>query len=156
MNVLVNRQWLLVVVLILSISILSLSCSDTVTIAGDFMAPTITHGQSVAIDQNAYKNEGPQRWDIILIRVAEGQGMPSRVIGLPGEMVTIEDSSVYVNGTLLGEPYLPTGTITESDTKDFTVPSDNYFVLGDNRAVAVDSRQGFFVPLNTIMGKINL
>jgi len=148
---------LLIAMLILSISTLSLACtSDTVLVAGDFMAPTITHEQSVAIDRNAYGDEGPQRWDIILIRIAQDQGIVLRVIGLPGETITIEDGAVYVNEFLLVEPYLPPGTITESDTKEFIVPSGNYFVLGDNRAEAADSRQGFFVPLTTIVGKIKL
>ena len=142
--------------LILTISTLSLACTETVNIAGDSMAPTITHGQSVTLERNAYGDEGPQRWDIILVRVAQDQGIPLRVIGLPGETITIEDGAVYVNDFLLVEPYLPPGTITESDVAVFNVPSDNYFVLGDNRAQAVDSRDGFFVPLNTIVGKIKL
>ena len=157
MKTALTLSWLLVAMLILSISTLSLACtSDTILVAGDFMAPTITHEQSVAIDRNAYGDEGPQRWDIILFRVAQGHGIVLRVIGLPGETITIEDGAVYVNEFLLVEPYLPPGTITESDTKEFIVPSGNYFVLGDNRAQAVDSREGFFVPLTTIVGKIKL
>lgn len=157
MKAAVTLRCLIAAMLIMSISILSLGCTpDTVLVAGDYMAPTITHGQSVAIDRNAYGDEGPQRWDIILFRVAQGQGIALRVIGLPGETITIEDGAVYVNEFLLVEPYLPPGTITESDTKEFIVPSGNYFVLGDNRAQAVDSREGFFVPLDTIVGKIKL
>ncbi|MGB2856598.1 MAG: signal peptidase I [Dehalococcoidia bacterium] len=157
MKAFVTLQWLLVAMLIVSISTLSLACtSDTILVAGDSMAPTITHEQSVAIDLNAYGDEGPQRWDIIFIRVAQDQGIVLRVIGLPGETITIEDGAVYVNEFLLVEPYLPPGTITESDTKEFIVPSDNYFALGDNRAQAADSREGFFVPLNSIIGKIKL
>lgn len=154
----ITLRWLLVAMLILTISTLSLACTtdNMVSIAGDFMAPTITHEQSVPIDRNAYGDEGPQRWDIILIRVGQDQGIVLRVIGLPGETITIEDGAVYVNEFLLVEPYLPPGIITESDTKEFIVPSGNYFVLGDNRAQAVDSREGFFVPLDTIVGKIKL
>jgi signal peptidase I len=155
MKAFVTLQWLLVAVLIVSIPILSLACGgETVTIGGNAMAPTLTAGQSVALDRNAYGDEGPQRWDIILIRVAQDQGIPLRVIGLPGETITIEDGAVYVNEFLLVEPYLPPGTITESDTKEFIVPSDNYFVLGDNRAQAADSRQGFFVHHSTIIGEL--
>ena len=155
MKTALTLSWLLVAMLILTISTLSLACtSDTILVAGDFMAPTITHEQSVPIDRNAYGDEGPQRWDIILFRVAQGHGIVLRVIGLPGETITIEDGAVYVNEFLLVEPYLPPGTITESDITVFNVPSDNYFVLGDNRAQAVDCREGFFVPLNTIIGKI--
>ena len=156
MKAFVILRWLLVAVLIVSISTLSLACTtdETLNIGGDAMAPTIIHGQSVTLERNAYGDEGPQRWDIILIRVTPEQGVPLRVIGLPGETITIEDGAVYVNEFLLVEPYLPPGTITESDTKEFIVPSGNYFVLGDNRAQAADSREGFFVPLNTIIGKI--
>jgi len=152
----VTLRCLIAAMMIMSISILSLGCTtdETLNIAGDYMAPTIIHGQSVTLERNAYGDEGPQRWDIILVRVTQDQGIPLRVIGLPGETITIEDGAVYVNEFLLVEPYLPPGTITESDTKEFIVPSGNYFVLGDNRAEAADSRQGFFVPLNTIIGKI--
>ena len=147
-------RWLLVAMLILSIPTLSLACTETVGIAGDSMAPTITHGQSVTLERNAYDSANPKRGDILLIRIEEDQGFPSRVVGLPEETITIEDGLVYVNGTLLDEPYLPPGTITESDATIFNVPSGNYFVLGDNRAQAIDSREGFFVPLSTIIGKL--
>ncbi len=157
MKAFVTLQWLLVAVLIVSIPLLSLACGDeTVNIGGNAMAPTLTKGQSVAIDRNAYESSDPERGDIILIRVAQDQGIPLRIVGLPGEMITIENGAVYVNGTLLDEPYLPPGTITESDTANFNVPIHSYFVLGDNRAKAADSRQDFFVHPSTIIAKIML
>jgi len=77
-----------------------------------------------------------------------------RVIGLPGETIIIEDGAVHVDGTIINEPYLPEGTTTESDTKEFIVLEDFYFLMGDNRMQSYDSRNFGSIPLDTIESRV--
>ena len=113
--------------------------TGTRRLVGASMERTIRDGDTMAVDGTAYKDKGPQRGDIVVF-VYNGQARVSRVIGLPGETLDIKDGAVAVNGIPFSEPYLPPGTRTQSTTQTFQVPADAYFVMGDNRASANDSR----------------
>ncbi len=80
-----------------------------------------------------------------------------RIIGLPGDIVDIKNSKVYVNGEMINEPYLVNQNITNITSSNikfpYTVPSNQYFVLGDNRQNSNDSRQWVTVPYENIIGK---
>lgn len=100
-----------------------------------------------------YVFKGPQRGDVIVFR---SPGSPDkdfikRVIGLPGEMVKIIDGRVWVYGQELDEPYVINKARYDLETK--RVPSDSYFVLGDNRPNSSDSHLGWFVPAENIIGQ---
>lgn len=123
----------------LTIVLLVSGCGNFVRIQGASMEPAISDGERVAVDPNAFNDSGPRRGDIIVATRGDFKWI-RRVIGLPGERITIEKGAVYVNGNRLEEPYLAPGTQTESATKEFLVPAGSYFVLGDNRAHSSDSR----------------
>jgi signal peptidase I len=106
----------------------------------------------------SYMFSKPQRGDIIVFKFPDNESIPyvKRIIGLPGETVEMTDGKVYIDGTLLEEPYLtviPVGTYGP-----YTVPEDSYFMLGDNRNSSVDSRfwEHTFVHRDKILGKIFL
>jgi signal peptidase I len=146
------------IVLLLSIGlILGLACSSfletEIEFAGINMEPTIMDGQVCTIEETAYIASYPKRGDIVLFTI-NANSFINRIIGLPGETITIEDGAVYVDGTILDEPYLPDGTITESDTKEFKVPDNYYFVMGDNRTQSYDSRTGGSILLDIIEAKV--
>jgi signal peptidase I len=76
------------------------------------------------------------------------------VIGLPGDTVEARsDGHVYINGRLLKEPYLPSGTLTYNmpSTK---VPSGRLFMMGDNRTASKDSRIFGTVRESSIIGRV--
>lgn len=134
-----------------------LACSSfletEVEFAGINMEPTIMDGQICTIDENAYIVSDPKRGEVVLF-VINADSFINRVVGLPGETITIEDGAVYIDGAILNEPYLPDGAITESDTKEFKVPNNYYFVMGDNRMQSFDSRTGGSIPLDIIEAKV--
>lgn len=105
----------------------------------------------------------PERFDIISFRAQddmlgerETRTSLRRVIGLPGETVTIlEDGTVTVNGVPLEEAYLPSreNTFRPEGQNTITLAEGEYYVLGDNRLEAVDSRDYGPLPAAAILGR---
>lgn len=83
-----------------------------------------------------------------------------RVIAVGGDTVQIKEDGVYVNGTLLEEPYVNPeeapkyANVSESLRNGLTVPEGKVFVMGDNRNHSTDSRAIGFVPEGDIIGKV--
>jgi signal peptidase I len=69
--------------------------------------------------------------------------------------VLIEQGMVFVNGSRLDEPYVhtPATDTYPGDDRPMRVPEDSYFVLGDNRPSSADSRLGWFVPADSLVGR---
>lgn len=90
----------------------------------------------------------------LFVRVGTPKILIKRVIGLPGEQVDIQDGKVYINGELLNESaYL--GVETVGDLHIDQIPDDQYFLMGDNRSMSMDSRSESvgLVEGKTINGK---
>jgi signal peptidase I len=87
-----------------------------------------------------------ERGSVVIMADHRGDHVIKRVIGLPGETVTIYRGFVYINGRRLLEPYLPGHTYTfKSDQADeqaitWQLGNHQYFVMGDNRLESYDSR----------------
>ncbi|HEU4759562.1 MAG TPA: signal peptidase I [Dehalococcoidia bacterium] len=98
----------------------------------------------------------PDRGDVIVFRSPTNlnRDFIKRVIGIPGDKLEVrpQSSEVLVNGKVLDEPYTQ-GATTCVQTCTWTVPADSFFVMGDNRSNSSDSRQGWFVPEENIIGK---
>jgi len=119
---------------------------------GYSMGTTLPNKSYVLADRLAYRQNDPQRGDIIIFHfpLDPEQDLIKRVIGLPGETITVQDGTVTVNGTPLEESY-----ITESPAYNGTwvVPAGQYFVLGDNRNDSRDSHQWGFLPRENIIAE---
>jgi signal peptidase I len=83
-----------------------------------------------------------------------------RVIALPGQTIYSSGNSIYVNGRLLAEPYLPhydlLGPPIASSQHPYRVPPGDFYVLGDNRADSCDSRYWGPIEGSSIVGKVVL
>jgi signal peptidase I len=129
-------------------------------IKGDSMQPNFPDGEYLLTDKVTYRFESPQRGDVIVFvaPVNEEDDYIKRIIGLPGESVSISNGQVFINGRQLNETYLDPlvyssgGQFLPNDTP-VTVPADEYFVMGDNRPYSSDSRSWGFVPKKNITGK---
>ncbi len=115
------------------------------------MSPTYQTGSYLLISEfdRAYK-----RGDIVVYKYPKdtSEEFIQRIVGLPGETVTIEQGVVSVNGQPLQEPYLATST-PYTDRVRVVLGSDEYFMLGDNRSASNDSRYFGGVPVSDIVGK---
>lgn len=123
-------------------------------VKGPSMEPSLYTGQMFLVNKVVYRLHPPQRGDIIVFRspVPPPPIVIKRVIGKPGDTIEINAGKVYINGHLLEEPY-----IMEAPSYSYgpeTVPTDHYFLLGDNRNESGDSHDLFGpVPEENIIGK---
>ena len=118
------------------------------------MEPNLHEGQRLLVSKIAYTFGEPERGDIIVFpppHLNSDKDYIKRIIGLPDETIQIVAGVVYVNDVPLEEPYI-TNPGNGSMAKT-TVPAGEYFVLGDNRTNSTDSRTGWTVPLDSIVGK---
>lgn len=132
-----------------------------VSVDGGSMLPTLGTGDKIIISNFLYT---PDYGDIIAVNKesAEESSMIKRVIGLPGDTVSInfETHIITVNGKVIFEDYEVKDPISEAYDMNYpsdtvTVPEDSVFVLGDNRNNSVDSRHNEvgFIALDEINGK---
>ena len=93
----------------------------------------------------AYLQEEPERGDVIFFPFPddETQKYVKRIIGLPGETVTIMDGKIYIDGATepLEEPYLKEEWTKGTGPFVFEIPEDSYLCLGDNRNRSADARE---------------
>jgi len=126
--------------------------SARIRVDGSSMVPTLSNGQFVMVNRLVYKFGDPAHGDVVVFHYPRDpeQEYIKRIIGLPGDTVTINNGHVYVNGQQLDEPYIAATTRT---TGEWQVPGDHIFVLGDNRNNSQDSRSFGFVSMENVIGK---
>lgn len=129
-------------------------------IKGASMEPNYPSGEYLLTDKVTYRFKEPERGDIIVFEAPgqNGEEFIKRIIGLPGETITISEGSILINSQLIKESYITSNVFTSSGsfTKEkeaVTVSEDHYFVLGDNRSFSSDSRAWGFVPKENITGR---
>lgn len=124
------------------------------------MEPTMYENNYVLLNRQAYNIGEPKRGDIIVFHTGlkrdDGKEklLIKRVVGLPGEKVSIMDGKVYINDVEIKEDYIKDGA-TDGYIEGSIVPKGELFVMGDNRYVSVDSRleQVGTVKINDVVGK---
>jgi signal peptidase I len=147
-------------------------------IPSESMLDTIHVNDRVMVNKLAYNLGEPERGDIVVFRdpaepeidesipeavirsVLEAVGIRTRgsddlikrIVGLPGETITISDDKVHIDGVPLTEPYLRDG-VTMPDDGPFQIGDEEVFVMGDNREFSFDSRRFGNIELDALIGR---
>jgi len=111
-----------------------------VKVEGVAMLPALKEGDRIFIDRQFEKLE---RGDIVVFYAPFDQSKSyiKRIVGLPGETVEVREGKVFVNGTMLDEPYVEAQyNQSMRSLASIQLTSINYFVMGDNRDNSADSR----------------
>jgi len=116
------------------------------------MLPTLQPGEFLMVNKLAYRFSDVERGDIIVFHYPQNpaEDFIKRIIGVPGDTVSVMKGTVYINGQAVDEPYI---SAPPNYTGQWTIPEDNVFVLGDNRNQSSDSHQWGNVPLQNIVGR---
>jgi signal peptidase I len=124
------------------------------------LAPTMT-----SLEEAVLPIDPIRRGDVIVFKFPEApdRDFIKRVIGLPGETIELRKKRVYVNDTMMDEPYVRFLTPPDQDGGSnfdvrvqygpVTVPEGHYFMMGDNRDNSEDSRYWGFLPQEYVKGR---
>jgi signal peptidase I len=151
-----TRYWLRDLILsILLAFIVIVFLYQPVQVEGTSMMPRLENHERIFINKFLYRFRPIERGDVVVFRypLDPSKSYIKRVIGLPGDEVSIHDGHVRVNGTLLSEPYVPSGYLDDQSYPLVRVEADHYFVLGDHRSSSNDSRVWGTVDRQYIYGK---
>ncbi|NJP36374.1 signal peptidase I [Alkalicoccus luteus] len=150
-------RWFTAVVLcVLVLVSVRLFLYSPAVVDGDSMEPSLRNENRMLISHVGYVFNDPERFDIVVFTADDDRHYVKRVIGLPGDTIWYEGSSLIVNGTIVAEPFLSGSKPETQSGERFTVPADHVYVLGDNRLNSYDSRHIGSVPVAQISGKAEL
>ena len=139
---------------VIIVSLLFAIAFRMVNVDGDSMLNTLHHGDRLLISNFAYT---PDYGDIVVVRRKNDTPLIKRVIGLPGDVITIDDDIgvVYRNGEALDEPYTKDGfTPANGMPEQVIVQQGTVFVMGDNRGASLDSRMLGCQPIENVVGRV--
>jgi signal peptidase I len=130
------------------------------TIDGTSMELSLHNQELVIVDKWSYIFNTPARGDVIVFVAPPEptEDFIKRVIGLPGDIITVHGKQVIVDGKTLSEAYVDPGHQGNpfASVTNIRVPQGSYFVMGDNRSVSFDSRAWGCLPKENIIGRAAL
>ncbi len=164
------RDWVIVLVVALVVALgIRTYVLQQFYISGPSMETTLFQPNRVLVNKLSYHLHGVHRGDVVVFDRVTSNGasiqhddLIKRVIGLPGEKISIQKCVVYVNKVALKEPYLDIRDTQQENLNDrcrqpemteIVVPAKQVFVLGDNRPQSMDSRMFGPVDKDRIVGR---
>jgi signal peptidase I len=126
--------------------------SARVRVDGFSMRPTLQDGEYILINKLAYEISDPMRGDIVvfIFPVNPEEDLIKRIIGLPGDTITVQDGVLSINGVVMDEPYI---NAPPAYNGTWQVSEGDLFVLGDNRNDSRDSHQWGLLPVENVIGR---
>jgi len=126
-----------------------------VQVEGTSMMPRLYDHERIFINKFVYRFEPIRRGDIVVFRypLDPSKSYIKRVIGLPGEWVSIQKGVVWIGGRPLTQAYVPPSYLDHDSYPPVFVEPDHYYVLGDHRESSNDSRVWGTVDRSLIYGK---
>ena len=164
------RDWIIVLVVALVVALgIRTYVLQQFYISGPSMETTLYQPNRVLVNKLSYRLHDVNRGDVVVFDRVTSNGetiqhddLIKRVIGLPGEKISISKCVVYVNKVALKEPYLDSRDTEQEDLNErcrqpemaeLVVPAKQVFVLGDNRPQSMDSRMFGSVDEDRIVGR---
>jgi len=145
-----------ILVAIIVVFLLNTFVFATSIVDGDSMDPTLENGERVIFNKLIYLVGDPSHGDIIIIQRPH-KNYVKRVIALPGETVEVINHVLYIDGEKANSFVSEEASLHTGNFGPIEVPEDSYFVMGDNRAISKDSRNGLgFIDRDDIIGKSEL
>ncbi|GHO87800.1 hypothetical protein KSZ_58060 [Dictyobacter formicarum] len=127
---------------------------------GPSMEPSLHNKERIMVDKVSYHLHNPARGDVVVFVAPPDPSLNyvKRIIGIPGDVITIQGTTVKINNTALQETYVDPSYQGNpyQPIINRVVPKDQYFVMGDDRKNSSDSRLWGFVPRQNIIGRAAL
>ena len=145
----------ILIVVLTALSIRSF-LAEPIRVDGDSMIPTLINNEDMLVEKVSYWFQDPTRGDMVIcFYPGYTESCVKRVIGLPGETVSISEGKIYINGTALDESDYWTGEII-GNMDPVTVGAREVFVVGDNRNGSKDSRNPYVgcIPYSKVVGRV--
>lgn len=126
-------------------------------VEGSSMLPNLRDGERLLVEKITYRFRDPSHGEVVVFHHPNERSkrLIKRVIGVPGDTVTVSQGRVYVNGIPLDEEYINGPMVRWQQVGPLVVPEDHYFMLGDNRNASLDSRDPSlgFIARSQIVGR---
>ncbi|NLB60934.1 MAG: signal peptidase I [Clostridiales bacterium] len=132
---------------------------EPIKVDGVSMQPTLIDTENMLVEKVSYWFSTPERGDIIICyfpnRADPNETFVKRIIGLPGETISVKEGAVYINGEKLDESEYWLGHIN-GNFPEYEIPDGEVFVMGDNRNNSGDSRlkEVGSIPIKRIVGHV--
>ncbi|MGY2874416.1 signal peptidase I [Marmoricola sp. URHA0025 HA25] len=131
--------------------------AEPMRVSSDSMAPTYRTGTEVLVTKAISGRVTVHRGDVVVLRApVSGALVVKRVAGTGGDVLAVMDGVLVVNGEPVVEPYVEHARVDGTYFGPVVVPADAVFVLGDNRADSIDSRDYGSVSSRRVVGMVRL
>lgn len=144
-------EWIIVVVVAIGSALLVRAyVLQQFAVEGTSMLNTLHPSDRVLVNKLSYRLHDPRRGDVVVLKRIESNAQErdliKRVVALPGETVEYQDCQLFIDGSLVNEPYLDPQVVSPNrcgaDQPAVVVEPEHVFVMGDNRGGSLDSRDG--------------
>jgi len=145
------RELIPYLIIILVVLILRTFVITPIIVSGESMVPTLDGGELMLLKKYDTSYE---RFDIVVVnKNVEGDNLIKRVIGLPGETIKYRNGNLYINDEIIEDTYAYGET---GNFREITLGNDEYFLMGDNREISLDSRSLGIIKNKEIEGTVGI
>lgn len=138
-------------VIILVVVIIRTFIVTPIVVQGESMVPTLSGNELMILKKY---DTNYKRFDIVVVnKSVEGDNLIKRVIGLPGETIRYRNGHLYINDEIIEDPYAYGDT---GNFQEIKLGKDEYFLMGDNRGISLDSRSIGVIKKSEIEGTVGI
>lgn len=145
------RELIPYLIIILIVITLRTFIVTPIVVSGESMVPTLSGGELMLLKK--YDTEY-ERFDIVVVnKSVEGDNLIKRIIALPGETIKYRNNKLYINDEIFEDIYAFGNT---ENFREITLGNDEYFLMGDNREISLDSRSLGIIKKQEIEGTVGI